>query len=118
MPEQTRAENIRTGYSPDEEITTYKEALAAFVDAMGRLTEAWERVDFSGANVPDQGEPYPFAESFDELYHGVLAWAHDVQQASDADWGVSVGMTASARAAKIAARAQAVVARYREQQGK
>jgi len=120
MPEgRTRAENIETRHNPHQEIKAYKEALRAFVDAMGSLTEAWERLEFAGANVPDKGTPYPFNESFDELYHGAISWAHDIESAQDpADWNVSsdVEPVTANRASTIAANAKVAVAQYRAQQ--
>lgn len=116
VPGRTRGENIETRYNPQPEIKEYKDALSAFTEAMGRLTEAWERLEFAGANVPDKGTPYPFNESFDELYHGVLGWAHDIHSAQDpAEWNVASD-AAPVTASKIAADAQAAVARYRKAQ--
>jgi hypothetical protein len=120
MPAHTRAENIGTRHNPHQEIKAYKDALRAFVDAMGQLNTTWEQLEFSGANVPDKGEPYPFAESFDELYLGVIGWAHDIESANDpSDWNVAsdvAPVTSSVRASKIAADAEAAVAEYRARQ--
>jgi hypothetical protein len=109
-----------TRHNPQQEIEAYKQALRAFVDAMGQLTEAWERLEFAGANVPDKGEPYPFSQSFDELYHAAIGWAHDIENAkTPEEWNVAsdvAPMTASARAEKIAAASKKAIARYRAKQ--
>ena len=124
MPEgRTRSENIEGRYNPHQEIKAYKDALEAFVTSMGRLVEEWERLEFAGANVPDQGTPYPFNASFDELYHEVIAWAWDIQNAKEpSDWNVASDVTpieaSERRASKVAAAAQKAVARHRARQGK
>ncbi len=83
---------------------------------MGRLTEEWERLEFAGANVPDKGTPYPFSESFDELYHGAIAWAHDIENTEDpTEWNVSSDVAPVTAASKIAFEAKFAVARYRAQ---
>jgi hypothetical protein len=118
-PGHTRSENIEGRHNPHQEIETYKQALRALVDAMGALTEAWEHLEFAGANVPDKGTPYPFGESFDELYHGVIAWAHDIEAASDpADWNVAPDVTpiTSSKAAHARKIAEAAVRQYRTKQ--
>ena len=118
MPGRTRAENIQNHYDPRQEIEAYKSAIREFANAMGRLTEAWERLDFAGVNVPTDdpsyaGEAYPFTQSFDELYHAVLGWAHDIEAAEPAAWGAPATAVTSA---EIVKESQKVVAQYRTRQ--
>lgn len=120
VPGRTRVENMAR-HNPHQEIKAYKEALRAFVEAAGQLNAVWEQLEFAGANVPDKGEPYPFNESFDELYLGIIGWAHGVESAEDpSDWNVASDVApvtsskeAAARASKIAEDANVAVEQYR-----
>lgn len=118
---RTRAENIGNRYNPHQEITAYKAALRAFVEAWGHLVEEWERLEFAGANVPNDGtKNYPFSQSFDELYHEVIEWAHEIEnEDSPLAWNVAsdvapVTSSLEIRARKIAADANAAVREYRK----
>lgn len=65
-------------------IADYKAAVQELTDAMLRLTLAWERLDQSGNAAPPEAiANYPFGQSFDELYHAAVEWAHDVENTPD-----------------------------------
>jgi hypothetical protein len=82
---------VRPQLSPEQNaqpIADFKAAVQEFSDAAQRLTLAWEKLDQGGNHAPTEAlKNYPFEQSFDELYHALIEWAHDVENAPDETFG-------------------------------
>jgi len=78
---------VRPQLSPEQNaqpIADWKAAVQELTDAMLRLTLAWEKLDQSGNAAPPEAiASYPFGQSFDELYHAAIEWAHEVENTPD-----------------------------------
>lgn len=58
----------------------FNEALEAFTKAACELSEAWEREDHTGDYY---AAGYPFAKSFDETVHDIIAWRDKQRDAAE-----------------------------------
>lgn len=58
----------------------FKAAARGLEESMNRLLQTWEKVEQTIQNSPSEIDGYPFHESLDENYHGVIAWTENVDE--------------------------------------